>query len=290
MGHKVDGARKRASRGRGAGAAGDVVRDQARRNRSASRSLRRRRAGARGSAVTAPHLAQQMPSQTGVWSGQIMAEFYRRLRQLVACAAFAGVTAFALVPSVDAQWLPFGAAPPGEIVQRLRAEGYVLIHPLERRDTVYLADVASGPAGHERLVIDAWSGEILQRFVVRRGGYAPEGGEFSEPPPLGPPPARAFREGNSRDFREGNYGNGPEGPSGGYEVQPRARAKSRPAAAARKGGEPRQTPPPAQPAEPQNAGTGSPGGAPAAAASSNPPPSAGKPEKKVNDVPVNPLE
>ena len=274
-----------------------------------------------------------------------MAEFYRRLRQLVACAAFAGVTAFALVPSVDAQWLPFGAAPPGEIVQRLRAEGYVLIHPLERRDTVYLADVASGPAGHERLVIDAWSGEILQRFVVRRGGYAPEGGEFSEPPPLGPPPARAFREGNSRDFREGNYGNGPEGPSGGYEgrsggyegpsggyeVQPRARAKSRPAAAARKGGEPRQTPPPAQPAEPQNAGTGSPGGAPAAAApgaappptaaapaaapanpnpapspaaaqtqqkseqpaaaaSSNPPPSAGKPEKKVNDVPVNPLE
>ena len=278
-----------------------------------------------------------------------MAGFYRRLRQLVARAAFAAVAAFALVPPVDAQWLPFGAAPPGEIVRRLRAEGYVLIHPLERRDTVYLADVAGGPAGRERLVIDAWSGEILQRFVVRRRGYAPEGGEFSEPPPLGPPPPR--------DFREGNYGNGPEGPSGGYEAQPKARVKSRPAATARKGGEPRQATPAAQPAGPQNAGTGSPGGAPAAAApgaappptaaapaaappnpnepakagtsptnassepkeaqpkpdatapspaaaqieqknskqpaaaaSSNPPKSAGKPEKNVNDVPVNPLE
>jgi hypothetical protein len=278
-----------------------------------------------------------------------MAGFYRRLRQLVARGAFAAATASALVPSVDAQWLPFGAAPPGEIVQRLRAEGFVLIRPLERRDTVYLADVAGGPAGHERLVIDAWSGEILQRFVARRGGLVPEGGEFSEPPPLGPPPARDFREGNygngsegplpPRDFREGNYGNRPEGPPSGYEAQPRARAKSRPAATARKGVEPRQMTPAAQPAEPQNAGTGSPSGTPAAAApsaatpptaatpaaapahpnpaepakagtsptnassepkenrerpaaaaSSNPPTSAWKPEKKVNDVPVNPLE
>ena len=268
----------------------------------------------------------------------------RRLRQLAVRAAFAAVTAFALVPSADAQWLTFGAAPPGEIVERLRAEGYILIRPLERRDTIYLADVAGGPGGRERLVIDVWSGEILQRFAARRGGLVPEGGEFSEPPPLGPPPARAFREGNSRDFREGNYGNGPErpsggyerpsgvyeGPSGGYEVQPKARAKSRPAATARRGGEPRRATPAAQPAEPQNAGTGTPGGAPApgaapppaaaaapaaapanpnpapspaaaqarqknseqpaAAASSNTPPSAGKPEKKVNDVPVNPLE
>ena len=260
-----------------------------------------------------------------------MAGFYRRLRQLLARAAFAAVTASALVPSADAQWLPFGAAPPGEIVQRLQAEGYALIHPLERRDTVYLADVAGGPAGHERLVIDAWSGEIIQRFVVRRGGSVSEGGEFSEPPPLGPPPPR--------DFREGNYG--PSGgyeaqpkASGAYEAQPKARVKPRRAATARKGGEPRQTTPAAQPAEPQNVGTGSPGGAPAAAlphaatpptpaapanpnpaepakaetsptnasseptkeahpaaaASSNPPTSAGKPEKKVNDVPVNPLE
>jgi hypothetical protein len=211
-----------------------------------------------------------------------MAGFCRRLRHHATRAGFAVVTAFALVPWADAQWFPFGAAPPGEIVQRLRAEGYTLIRPLERRDTVYLADVAGGPAGHERLVLDAWSGEILQRFVARRGGFVPEGGEFSEPPPLGPPPAREFREGNNgygseggeapplgqprRDFREGNYGYGSEVPPGGGEAPPRARVRSRPAATARRGGEPKQTTPAAQPVEPRNAGTGSPGASPAAAA------------------------
>ncbi|HKN27133.1 MAG TPA: hypothetical protein VJY34_04325 [Roseiarcus sp.] len=187
-----------------------------------------------------------------------MAGFSRRLRQFATRAAFAAVTAFAVVPSADAQWFPFGAAPPGEIVQRLQAEGYVLLHPLQRRDTVYLADVAGGPAGHERLVLDAWSGEILQRFVARRGGFVPEGGEFSEPPPLGPPPPR--------DFREGNYGYGSEGPPGGGEAPPRARVRSRPAATARRGGEPKQTTPTAQPVETRNAGTGSPGAVPAAPA------------------------
>ena len=136
-----------------------------------------------------------------------MVRLCRRIRRLATRAAFAVATALALVPSADAQWfLPFGAAPPAEIVNRLRAEGYVLARPLERRDTVYLADVVRGPHGRERLVVDAWSGEILQRFLARRGGFAPEGGEFSEPPPLGPPPAR--------DFREGDFGYGPPGVRG----------------------------------------------------------------------------
>lgn len=257
------------------------------------------------------------------------------------------MTAFALVPSADAQWLPFGAAPPREIVQRLRAEGYVLVGPLRRRDTVYLADVVGGPVGRERLVIDAWSGEILQRFVARSRGFVPEGGEFSEPPPLGPPPPR--------DFREGNYGYG-AGAQGGLEAPPPAvstpprktRPRQRPAATARKSAEPsRATPatPAAEPAPLQNTGTGGPAAAPvqatpaaAAPAAASPPnapanpsvseparaepsppkaaaapatesqskpaaapaspaeakqatpASAEKPEKKVNDLPVNPLD
>lgn len=268
-----------------------------------------------------------------------MARFCRRLRRLrylvylATRVAFAAAAAFALVSSADAQWFPpFGAAPPPEIVQRLRAEGYVLIRPLERRDTVYLADVVGGPGGRERLVIDAWSGEILQRFVARRGGLVPEGDEFHEPPPLGPPPAR--------DFREGNFGAGQEVPPGGFEAPPRAKVRSRPATAARRSSEPKPTMPAAQPVEPRNAGNANPGAAPAAtapagaagpataasppaaAASPNaaepkpeaaaaaqsrarnaaappsspappspPPASAEKPgEKKVNDVPVNPLD
>ncbi len=202
-----------------------------------------------------------------------MAGFFTRLRRLSMRAGFAAATAFALVPWAEAQWLPFGAAPPREIVERLRAEGYVLVGPLRRRDTVYLADVAGGPLGRERLVIDAWSGEILQRFVERRGGFAPEGGEFSEPPPLGPPPPR--------DFREGNYGYGSEGP-GVFEAPPRSRPRSRPrpAATARKSMEPKQ--PAAELAPPQNAGTSAPAppapaGAAAPSATVSPPGAAAHP-------------
>ena len=75
-----------------------------------------------------------------------MVRLCRRIRRLPTRAVFAVVTALALVPSAEAQWfLPFGAAPPAEIVNRLRAKGYVLARPLERRDTVYLADVVRGP-------------------------------------------------------------------------------------------------------------------------------------------------
>jgi len=260
----------------------------------------------------------------------------------VSAASLAALTILAAVPQAKAQWFPFGGSPPGEIVQRLQAEGYLLLGPLVRKETVYLADVKAGPRGRERLVIDAWSGEILQRFVARRGrggpSFVPEDGEFNEPPPLGPPPARAFRE--ETDL-------GPE------EVPPKARAKSKPSTA-RRSAEPK---PLAQPGEPRNAGAagatptagaqnsgspaatapaGSPSGGPggagaaetpparapsergkeappkpiaasvppagqtqtkAAAPPSSPAPSAGpspageKPaQKKVNDVPVNPLE
>jgi hypothetical protein len=238
-------------------------------------------------------------------------------RRFAMRAALTAATACALASSASAQWLPpFGAAAPAEIVQRLGAEGYVLAGPLVRRETVYLADVARGPRGKERLVLDAWSGEILQRFLARRGGFAPEGGDFSEPPPLGPPPARDFDGG------------------GASETTPKGR-KPKSAATAHRSAEPKSGPPASeQPAEPQNAriapGTAAPApaaaatptqavapGAPAAgepaqaqapaaepagesAPASSPshtsptdarPATAAKPgEKRVNDVPVNPLD
>ncbi len=129
-----------------------------------------------------------------------MASSFKSLRLLLAL----GVAACVSTAAAQAQWLPpFGAAPPHEIAQRLRAEGYVLLGPLYRNQTVYLVDVDAGPAGRERLVIDAWSGEVLQRFLIRRRhpgrrGGSPEyyvtqgGGDFGGPPPLGPPPVREF--------------------------------------------------------------------------------------------------
>ena len=257
-------------------------------------------------AATAPHLTLQMAlSQQEFGAVESMAGSCRRVGRFASRAASAAAAAFALACPVDAQWLPpFGAAPPAEIVQRLRAEGYVLARPLQRRDTVYLADVAHGPRGRERLVVDAWSGEILQKFLVRRGEYVPEGGEFSEPPPLGPPPAR--------DFGEGTFYSGP-----GAEAPPRARARTRSSVAHRGGEPPAEAPSPASPAGAPNAPGATP---PAAAAVPNPgqsatdaqpkpkaspstapaeaketaphapAPASEKDQKKVNDVPVNPLD
>ena len=101
----------------------------------------------------------------------------RHLRRLSARAGLAASFGLRRGLRGDAQALPaFRRVSPGEIAQRLRAEGYVLIGPLHRSDTVYLADVDGGPVGRERLVIDAWSGEILQRFVARPRYWRPGAG------------------------------------------------------------------------------------------------------------------
>jgi hypothetical protein len=166
-----------------------------------------------------------------------------KMRLLPAAATFAAFTVLTASSEVDAQWFPpMGAASPGEIVQRLRAEGFVLIGPLRRRDTIYLADVNAGPDGRERLVIDAWSGEVLQRFMTRPrswrpgpgAGYPVERGEFDSPPPLGPPPMRDFYVGPGGNFA---YGGPPDaripdavGPINPHEAAPRTRVKPKPAA------------------------------------------------------------
>jgi hypothetical protein len=119
--------------------------------------------------------------------------------------ALGALIAIAFVPTAMAQWMPpWGAAFPGEIEQSLEAQGYVLTAPLIRRPGVYLADVSAGPAGHQRLIIDARSGQILERFTApgrnwgpalaaREGGFGePEDGPgFAGPPAAAAPTARS---------------------------------------------------------------------------------------------------
>ena len=111
------------------------------------------------------------------------------LRRRLAASALGGLIAFAAIPAAMAQWLPpWGAvAAAGDIAQRLEAQGYQLIAPLQRRAGVYLADVRAGAAGFQRLVIDGRSGEILERFMTLPHGPGPEYAvrfnEFGEPPP-----------------------------------------------------------------------------------------------------------
>lgn len=201
-----------------------------------------------------------------------MADSNRKSRGLPACAGLAALLSIAAVSGASAQFFPpMGAVSPGEVAQRLQAEGFVLIGPLRRNDTIYLADVNAGPEGRERLVIDAWSGEILQRFVPRQrswrpgagGPYVVERGEFDSPPPLGPPPMRDFTMGpGGGNFA---YGGPPDarvpsdiGPVYPPEPGPRTRTKSKPAARHKpiEASRPAITAaPPAQPAKPQESGS-----------------------------------
>jgi hypothetical protein len=89
------------------------------------------------------------------------------LGRCFACSVLGPLIAVAFVPTAMAQWMPpWGAPFPGEIARGLEAQGYVLTAPLIRRPGVYLADVSTGPAGHQRLIIDARSGQILEHFTA----------------------------------------------------------------------------------------------------------------------------
>jgi len=117
------------------------------------------------------------------------------LNRCLAGSALGGIIAFAFVPQAEAQRLPPWSAPfPGEIVQSLEAQGYVLTAPLMRRPGIYLADVSAGPADYERLIIDARSGWILERFTApgrfQGPALASRGDAFGErlPPGIGGPP------------------------------------------------------------------------------------------------------
>ena len=108
------------------------------------------------------------------------------LRFCLASAAIGGLVAFVPVPGARAQGLPpWGGASPGEIERSLEAQGYGLIAPLVRRPGIYLADVSAGPAGHQRLVVDARSGQILERFAAPGRMWGPtlaaRNEEFGEP-------------------------------------------------------------------------------------------------------------
>jgi hypothetical protein len=112
----------------------------------------------------------------------------------LAGSALGGLIALTFVPAATAQWLPppWRAAFPGEIARSLEARGYVLTAPLLRRPGIYIADVSAGPAGYQRLIVDARSGQVLQSFPASGRMWGPtlaaRGEEFGEPPPrVGPP-------------------------------------------------------------------------------------------------------
>jgi len=103
-----------------------------------------------------------------------MLKLNRALGRCFEGAAVGAFIAIAFIPPATAQWAPpWGALFPGDIERSLEAQGYVLTAPLMRRPGIYLADVSAGPAGHQRLIIDARSGQVLERFPAPGRKWGP---------------------------------------------------------------------------------------------------------------------
>lgn len=99
-------------------------------------------------------------------------------------AAWAAAAVLILgVPTARAQSIFYAFEPaPQRIERQLEAAGFELRGPLVRRGDVYVCDVL-GPAGNPaRLVIDAGTGQILERYAARPGHWREARlGEWREP-------------------------------------------------------------------------------------------------------------
>jgi hypothetical protein len=102
-------------------------------------------------------------------------------RRLAWAAATVVLLALPTAAPAQAQGLffLFGSPPPSEIERRLAAAGYFVAGPLILRGDVYLADVVVRGEGPERLVIDAQSGRIVERYRGRADRWR----EAAAPPP-----------------------------------------------------------------------------------------------------------
>jgi hypothetical protein len=122
--------------------------------------------------------------------------FSRRARAALAVVAMIWLGASA----VHAQSLP-----PDQIARALEDGGYQLTGPIVRHGRVYFADVIGPEDNSLRLVIDARSGRLLQRYPSARRQALPEESSplttffdrlfgRDEVAPLSPPPASDFYE------------------------------------------------------------------------------------------------
>jgi hypothetical protein len=91
-----------------------------------------------------------------------------RLRAGFGAAALAGLLALAPVTGAKAQFARlFGWGMPAvEVYHIIAAQGLRVTAPVYRNGRVYVADVVDPRGMHERLIIDAYNGDILQAFLT----------------------------------------------------------------------------------------------------------------------------
>ena len=101
-------------------------------------------------------------------------------RRLAWAAAAVVLLALPTAAPASAQgFFLFGGPSPYDIEQRLAAAGYLVTSPLILRGDVYVADVVVRGEGPQRLVIDAHSGRIVERYRGRADRWR----EAAAPPP-----------------------------------------------------------------------------------------------------------
>jgi hypothetical protein len=102
-------------------------------------------------------------------------------RPRAAALALAAALLWIGAPGAQAQWFNTDPALPAMRIERMvQASGYRLTGPVLRNGPVYLADVLGRQNDPERLVIDANSGRLLQRYraPARAQRYVSNGGWF----------------------------------------------------------------------------------------------------------------
>jgi hypothetical protein len=95
----------------------------------------------------------------------------RQGRRIAMAATVSGLLALAVVPTA-AQAQIFGmfgwSLAPGQVQHMIASQGYRLAGPLYRNGRVYVADVVDDRGVRQRLIVDAFSGDVLQAFVTGR--------------------------------------------------------------------------------------------------------------------------
>jgi len=242
-------------------------------------------------------------------------------RKPLATALIVGGLLGLSAPAAHAQFFNFlfhnEGLDPGDVQGMLEDRGLALVAPLHRNGGVYIADVEGPRGGRMRLIVDAQSGRIIQRFRVSSPRYY---GDYAGPrPPVdmgesqsnsfasAPPAVITFGQSLARGDDETSSPNVLSVPNeDGAKPRPKPQVKLHrkieltpvPQQPAQNASPPEAKQPvhaeaatpaaaetrAAAPAAPATPVAAAPHTAPAAPASSN------KPKPAINDVPVTPLD
>jgi hypothetical protein len=107
----------------------------------------------------------------------------RKAWAALALSSFIGVAAVPTVAQAQLFGLWGWSMRPGQVERIIQSQGFRLTGPIYRNGRVYVADVQDERGVHQRLIVDAYTGDVLQAFVTgpRRSDYDSESSARAEP-------------------------------------------------------------------------------------------------------------